>query len=394
MILIITAVFPPEPVISAQISNDLANVLSIKNDVVVICPPPSRPAGVIYYMEEDEQKPFNRIVLKSYVHAGTSFIGRMIESISFGLATKRFIRQHQTEISVMYANTWPLFAQYYAVKASHKYGIPTVLHIQDIYPETLTDRLGGFGLLMKALLMPMDRYVLKYSKSIVAIGHKMAEYLSTTRKIEKEKLSVINNWQDENRFTTHANFEKTDEEFTFLYLGSISPSANIESVVSAFGLASMKNKRMIIAGSGNSKQACINAANRFPEQRIYFMEASASKTPEIIADSDVCLLPLKKGFGRYSIPSKMAGYMLAGKPVLAYVDEDSDAANTIKLAECGWVVQPDHNEALREKMQAISSMPAEDLKKLGENGRAYALKHLSKEANLKKLVEIVQQAAI
>lgn len=394
MILIISCVFPPESVVSAQISNDLANVLSIKNDVVVICPPPSRPAGVIYYMEEDEQKPFNRIVLKSYVHAGTSFIGRMIESICFGLATKRFIRQHHSGISVIYANTWPLFAQYFAVKASHKYQIPIVIHIQDIYPETLTDRLDSFGLLLKSLLMPMDRYVLKHSKSVVAIGHKMAEYLSITRKVEKEKLSVINNWQDESRFTTHANIKKTDEAFTFLYLGSISPSANVESLINAFGLAGMKDKRLIIAGNGNSKQSCINRAQTFPDQKIDFIEAPASKTPGIIAFSDVCLLPLKKGFGRYSIPSKLPGYMLAGKPVLAYVDEDSDAANTIKLAECGWVVQPDDNEALIEKMQGISSMPTEDLKKLGENGRAYALKHLSKEANLKKLVEIVQQAAL
>jgi len=248
--------------------------------------------------------------------------------------------------------------------------------------------------------MPIDQYVLKHSKSVIVIGQKMAEYLSTTRKIEKEKLSVINNWQDESWFTSFANIERKDKAFTFLYLASLSPSANVESVIKAFGLTGMKNKRLIIAGSGNSKQSCISVARAFPEQIIDFIEATyvkkanSTKTPEIIANSDVCLLPLKKGFGRYSIPSKMAGYMLSGKPVLTYVDEDSDAANTIKLAECGWVVQPDDNEALMEKMREISSMPAADLKRLGENGRSYTLKYLSKETNLKKLVEIIEQAAL
>lgn len=44
-ILIVTAVFPPEPVVSAQISYDLATELSKKYNVTVLCPPPTRPNG-------------------------------------------------------------------------------------------------------------------------------------------------------------------------------------------------------------------------------------------------------------------------------------------------------------------------------------------------------------
>ena len=44
-ILIITAVFPPEPVTSATLNYDLAVALSLDYNVTVLTPRPSRPAG-------------------------------------------------------------------------------------------------------------------------------------------------------------------------------------------------------------------------------------------------------------------------------------------------------------------------------------------------------------
>lgn len=394
MILILSAVFTPEPVVSAQISNDLAHALSVNHTVTVLCPRPTRPAGTVYNTFDEEGRSFRKITLKSYVHPGSSFIGRMIESISFGLACKKFIKNHQKEISVIYANTWPLFAQYYTVKASRKYNIPLVIHIQDIYPETLTDRLGHFGLVVKAILLPMDRFVLRHAKTVIAIGHKMAEYLSATRQIEDKKITVINNWQDEVRFKKTGNLHSNTRPFSFLFLGSISPSANVEGIIHAFGISCLSEARLVIAGSGNSKYSCLKTAKDFPKQTIEFIDAPASKAPELIAEADICLLPLKKGFGKYSIPSKLAGYMLSGKPVLAFVDKASDAANTIFSAECGWVVQPDDHETLAMKMKEIYNCSGQELDETGQRGRSYALKYLSKSTNLKILSELVEQAII
>ena len=41
-ILIITAVFPPEPIVSSRLSFDIANKLSEENEIVVLHPHPSR----------------------------------------------------------------------------------------------------------------------------------------------------------------------------------------------------------------------------------------------------------------------------------------------------------------------------------------------------------------
>lgn len=391
MIVIISAVFPPEPVVTAQISNDLANSLSVKNDVVVICPRPTRPAGTNYSTEGNEIRPFKKVILQSYVNPGASFNGRMIESISYGGASKKFIKEHKNNISIIYANTWPLFAQLSVVRACRKYNIPLVLHVQDIYPETLTDKLDLVGALIKKLLLPIDRYVLRNSKIVVAIGQKMASFLSSTRGIDMKKIAVIYNWQDEMRFTDVNDITHKNEKFTFMYLGSLSPSANIEGVIDAFGKSELINSKFIIAGNGNSKESCMKSASKYYHLDIDFIDAPYKKTPEILSKADVLVLPLKKGVGRYSIPSKLAGYMHAGKPVLAYIDTDSDAADIITGAKCGWVIEAGNESALVRKMKELETTSGTVLSMIGNVGRSYAMEYLSKKTNLTRLAQIIEQ---
>ena len=65
-ILIASCVFPPEPVVSATISFDLANSLVKNNQVTVISPRPTRPFG--YNFETvltDKNRAFNHVVVNS-----------------------------------------------------------------------------------------------------------------------------------------------------------------------------------------------------------------------------------------------------------------------------------------------------------------------------------------
>jgi hypothetical protein len=48
MILLVTAVFPPEPVVSANLSFDIAGELAKKHEVTVISPKPTRPFNKVF----------------------------------------------------------------------------------------------------------------------------------------------------------------------------------------------------------------------------------------------------------------------------------------------------------------------------------------------------------
>ena len=107
-ILIVSAVFPPEPVVSAMLSYDIAmRLCEMGKEVVVVCPKPSRPLDYVFD-ETEKDYPFERVVLESYVYPESRIIGRTRESYSFGKAIERFIVNYPHRIDAIYANTWAL----------------------------------------------------------------------------------------------------------------------------------------------------------------------------------------------------------------------------------------------------------------------------------------------
>ena len=128
-ILIITAVFPPEPVVSATLSRDLAEELSITNEVTVLCPKPTRPHG---FKIENNFEPHNYKVLclNSFTFPTSKWVGRLRESYSFGKHCQKYIKLNHKNIDTIYANTWPLLAQYLTVSTAKKLNIDVLNNLE------------------------------------------------------------------------------------------------------------------------------------------------------------------------------------------------------------------------------------------------------------------------
>lgn len=396
MILIISAVFPPEPVVSARLSLDIADNLSQTNRVTVLSPKPTRPYGFHFEEKSVGHHPFVHIVANSYICPELKFIGRLRESYSFGKYCQKFICENKNKISAIYANTWPLFGQFFAVKAAKKHHIPIIIHVQDIYPESLFNKIPYFKKILTAFLLPIDKYILKQAAHIIAISGNMKLHLAQTRNINQQKITVINNWQDESLFVHYRNsktVKQSDTRFTFMYLGNIGPVAGVDLLINAFcQIQPVQNTRLVIAGSGSMKDSLQQKCEKLKIENIEFWSVPDGKVPEIQDYADVLLLPIKKGAAHSSIPSKLPAYMFSAKPIIACVDDESDTANSIGSANCGWIVPPENVSMLSTKLQEVINLPKSELVQKGENGRNYALRNLSKKENLNKLVSIIRES--
>jgi len=396
-ILIISCVFPPEPVVSAKLSYDIADALSENNLVTVISPRPSRPFGNKFNKNKLDFN-FEHIIARSYIYPLSNIFGRFKESLSFGKYCYKYIAEHNQDIDIIYANTWPLLGQYFAVKASKKFGIPIIIHVQDIYPESLSKKLTIGANLLTWTLIPIDKYILKHATRIIFISQKMKEYLVKTRKIEHNKVEVISNWQDEKSFLNYNTNpqNKIEKPFTFMYLGNIGPVAGVDILIDAFVKLPTKNCRLIIAGSGSMKESLMQHAKKYPQYKynITFWPAPEGKAPEILNKADVLLLPIKKGYASTSIPSKLPAYMFSSKPIIACADEDSDTALAVYEANCGWVIEPENSNLLTILMTKVITYDKKSLAIFGSNGKQYALTHFSKKNNLPKIIKIIRDTAV
>jgi glycosyltransferase involved in cell wall biosynthesis len=136
------------------------------------------------------------------------------------------------------------------------------------------------------------------------------------------------------------------------------------------------------------KESLINKVKQENIANVLFWDVPDGKVPEIQSNADVLMLPMKKGSGLSSIPSKLPAYMFTQKPIIACVDNGSDTGNCILEAGCGYVIEPENIQALANQMNTIISLNNAELNKMGENGFNYAIKHLSKTENLKRLSAI------
>lgn len=384
-ILIISAVFPPEPVTTAYMNYDLAIDLQEKYDVTVLRAYPTRPEGSEYKADEIKHDyPFECIALRSYTCPSSSLIGRFRESISFGLACRKYIKEHHKSFSYVYNASWQLFGYFIVAKTAVHYGIPYMIPIQDIYPESLFTGKAYpkiFRRIASFFLIPLDRYYQKHAHKVRTITEEMRDYLSKTRNVSKNNYLVVNNWQENECFSYIE--PRISPVVTFAYVGSINNHSNTGYIIKSFLRAGMENARLVIYGKGNKKEECIQIVRQMQaEDRIIFDAVARDDVPRVQSEADVLVLALPKDNARFSLPSKITSYMLSGRPVLASVDEISASTRYIKESGSGIAVPPDNEFELSEAFLKFSRMSYEERKAMGQNGRAFALAHLTKEANL------------
>jgi glycosyltransferase involved in cell wall biosynthesis len=399
MILLVSANFPPEPVLAASLSKDLAEALSGKMKVRVLTPIPSRPSGFIFDNSGLHHNGYEHILLDSFTYAKSRIAGRLLESYSFGKHASDHIKKNHDLIHCCYVSSWPLFGQYIIIKTLKRYSIPSVVHIQDIYPESLSNKIPVFGKIIRMVLLPLDKYILRNCTRVVAISKNMCNIFIQTRGLPGEKIDVIQNWRSEDEFLRLEESKVTswrnkinEGAFVFMYLGNLGPVAGVDTVIRSFANARIGNSVLVIAGSGQKKKECVRLAESFQLSDIKFWDVPAGEVPAVQEIANVMLLPVKKGAAMSSVPSKLIAYMFSKKPVIACVDEKSDTEIAVKEADCGWIVPPENLDELADMMKKTASMNREDLTHRGENGFRYAIKNYSARKNINKLVSIIMQS--
>lgn len=393
-LLIISCVFPPEPIVSAQLSVDIATELSIRGyTLTVLSPRPTRPLNFEFDHEKKQSYIFKHSIIDSYTSPKSNIIGRFRESYSFGKKCSKYISKNHKDIDVIYQNSWPLFAQFLIVKEARRYGIPIVTHIQDIYPESITNKLPLAKGIVNNILLPIDKYICKHSSVVLCISNNMKETIETTRNVNKKKLQIVSNWHNEDSFIEynrkHLLLPRDSAPFTFMYLGNNGPVAGVDFLINAFSKAKIPNTRLIIAGSGSKTDYCKELAKTLNASNIYFESVPEGKVPEVQAKADVMLLPVKVGGAMSSIPSKLPAYMFSAKPIIGSLDLESDTARAIKDADCGILVKPENESKLIEAMNEIVNWNNDILVQKGKNGFNYAIDNFSKKINLEKVINII-----
>jgi glycosyltransferase involved in cell wall biosynthesis len=404
-IVIVSCVAPPEPVVAGRVNWDIAEMLSdCGHDVTIITPHPSRPLG----KHSSEKKcleiinvkdNFKHVRLNSFVYPKYTILLRAFESWDFGYKAIKYINANLNNSDLIYATPWPFLGQYAFVKFNKI--IPIIMNVQDLYPESLLAKIKSSWL--SKLLSPLyrvDKYIAHHSSHITVVSDNLKDVYLNGRGVKEDKITVIENWQDEKEFLSPmderpALIYKYDlgdiaGRFVFMYLGNIGPVAGLEKVIEEFGLLDSSKYVLIIAGSGSFKEKYISLVDKLNLTNVLFTSVppGLQSVVELQSIADVLLLPISPMAAGSSVPSKLIAYLFSEKPVICSAEMGSDTGRVIIESKCGWLV--DNVSTWSIVMEKAAGYSKEELLEIGGMGFEYGIGRFSKREGLKKVKRLIE----
>jgi colanic acid biosynthesis glycosyl transferase WcaI len=276
-------------------------------------------------------------------------------------------------------------------------GARLVLQLQDIVPDAaLSVGMMHEGNLIR-LSRQLERFVYSRAQLIAVISQGFADNLMS-KGVPEPKLRVLPNWVETARFGSGADpkvraaLGAADGETLVIHAGNMGAKQGLETVVDA--AAELVDERIVMAlvGDGNNRTALEARASRVGPSNLRFFPIQTD-LPATLAAADVLVLAQRGKVVDSVAPSKLLSYMAAGKPIIASVNELSEAGRMIRRAKCGVVVPPEEPKALAAALRELHGRP-EDWPSLGVAGRRHVAEHYERSDVLgqwSKLVEAQEE---
>lgn len=251
-----------------------------------------------------------------------------------------------------------------------------VISVHDIHPDIglVTGKLTSPPVVWA--LRKVQRLVLTRADLLVAISEPMRRRL-LERGAKPTLVRVIPTWVDVDEITPHPRVNDWAREhglggrFTVMHAGNAGLVQGLETFIDA--AAQNPGVAHVVVGEGNAKPELIERAARHELENVIFIAAQPrDRLNEMLAAADVHLVSLMPGLGGLMEPSKLCGILAAGRPVLAAIGPDGEAALVVEETGCGLVAAPGSVDALAAAIAELEGMSPERREEMGRAGREYA----------------------
>jgi colanic acid biosynthesis glycosyl transferase WcaI len=403
---IITQWWPPEP--ASYIPHDLAHGLAARgHSVKVITGFPNYPDGVIYagyrqrWKEEfgEEGVTVRRVPL--YASHDSSAARRAANYLSFASTSTVAAMRLFADVDVVYTYLTPATAAAAGTLLRTLRGIPSVIHVQDLWPETVTASAmmsgGRAGAIADSLLHRAMRQLYRRSTAIAVIAPTMRD-LVVARGADPASTRVILNWTDEALFRSVPRTEEARvaigarDRCILMYAGTMGPLQNIaDSVRAADAVRGLAD--LVLIGSGIALNEARRIAAELRADNIRFLDRRpASEMAPLYAAADYQLVTLRNmPIFHGTIPSKLQAALACGSPVVTSVP--GDCADFVGQHGVGFSSVPDDWQALAERFRQAASVPPGEHAQMARRAAEAYRTHMSRTAGIDQVEDMLTSAA-
>ena len=265
---------------------------------------------------------------------------------------------------------------------------PCALWVQDLWPESLSATGFVKSKTVLRLVESVVRYIYRHTDRVLIPSE--AFRAPITRLLDDPTLIryypnayagsaevLPDDWN--NLPGVRSLTEDIRSSFSIVFAGNLGTAQSLETIIDAAAILQREAApiRLFLIGSGSlsewlSKEIAQRALRnvvlpgRFPPEAM----------PGLYAAAEVLLVSLRdEPIFAFTIPSKMQGYLAAGKPVIASLN--GEGARVVVEAGAGLACPAADAQSLAQAALELYRLSADARREMGENARRYAFDHFA-----------------
>ncbi len=235
-----------------------------------------------------------------------------------------------------------------------------VFNVSDLWPETAEQ----LGLVKNKFLLKLSYRLEKllYQKSVLITGQTQGICENISKRFPDKTTWWLPNGVDLDYYDAAKYSTKWKEQAGFaasdciaLYAGILGYAQGLEVILYAAQLLKEHQEiKWVILGNGPEKEKLENLSHKLGLRNVFFIEGvGKEKMPEVIAATDVAIVPLKKlDLFKGAIPSKIFENLAMKKPILLGVEGEAKKL-FIEEGRCGFAFEPENASDLAAKMLVL-----------------------------------------
>ncbi len=335
----------------------------------------------------------------TFLAANRGTVLRTANYLSYALsATIRSLFVERPDVVI--ATSPQFFCGWAGVLTKRLRGVPFVLEIRDIWPESIV-AVGAMqhNPALRFLEWLEDRMYAE-GTHIVTVGEGYRKQL-LQKSVPDDKVTVITNGVDREIFKPREPDEQLKAslglqgKFVCSYVGTIGMACGLDVILRAAKLLKDSGRddvAFLLVGDGAVRQELQDSATRQGLDNVVFTGRQyKSEIPRFLSISDCCLVHLRKtGLFQTVFPSKLFDALATKRPVILGVE--GYAARFIRESGGGICIEPENERELIDAVDRFRSDP-ELRRTIGETGYAHVTEHYDRDRLSEDYLQVIDRVS-
>lgn len=327
---------------------------------------------------------------RNLVRRALGFIGFSVVSIVAGVLAGRRGRR----VDAVIAMSPPLTLGVAGRLVAWIRRAPLIFNIQDVFPDAAVETGAITNRWVIGAARALEKVSYLSSSRVTVLSQDLADnVVSKIGASKATRVVVIPNFVDPERIvpldaaTDYRRELGLTDRPVVMYAGNIGYSQSLEMLVAA--ARARPDVDFVINGTGSARSDLERSA-RGLTNLIFGDFQPPERLSEVLATGDIHVVPLRRGLGRVSVPSKTYSIMAAGRPIVAAVDAGTEVTRLVDGARSGLVVPPDETESF---IAAIDRLVSDrDVRRdMGQRARAFVESQASPRAVAERYANLVHE---